>query len=129
VRTVLRRPLGTQDDSFAGLAALWLDGLAQAHDPGCGCGGLYAPALQAQEIEDDLTDYLLVRYRQLDMKALVAVVEGRKAEARHQPFEGWIRGLAARGLSFVESQVIEGDLRTFLESLAAPARRAIGICI
>ena len=123
----LRRPGQGPTDGFAGLAALWVEGLSRAHDPGCGCGGLFMPVLQADMIEDDLTDYLLSRYRRDGMIELVKLVEDRKSGSSGR-FEDWIGGLEAAGLSETGLGRIEADLRTFLESLAGQGRRNIGIC-
>ena len=127
----LRRPAGVQAEGFGALANLWVEGLSRAHDPGCGCGGLFMPALQADMVEDDLTDYLLARYRQLGDVDLVRLIEARKASAAGvtaRRFEGWIAGLDQSGLSQQSLQRIESDLRTFLESLSGQGRQGIGIC-
>ena len=123
----LRRPGQGPTDGFAGLAALWVEGLSRAHDPGCGCGGLFMPVLQADMIEEDLSDYLLARYRKEGPPELVALVEARKAGAQGR-FEDWIGGLEGAGLSPAGLARIEADLRTFVESLAGQGRRTIGIC-
>jgi hypothetical protein len=128
----LRRPQAPgAGEGFAGLAALWVEGLSRAHDPGCGCGGLFMPVLQADMIEDDLTDYLLARYRKEGFADLVALVEARKSDAQGlaaRRFEDWIGGLAGAGLSEAGLARIGADLRTFLESLAGQGRSSIGIC-
>lgn len=128
----LRRPSPeATTDGFAGLAALWVEGLSRAHDPGCGCGGLFMPVLQADMIEGDLTDYLLSRYRQEGIAELIALLEARKAPAdgdAARRFEDWIGVLDGAGLSEGGLARIEGDLRTFLESLAGQSRSSIGVC-
>jgi|GEM_PF-2602041 len=127
----LRRPAGRQAEGFAGLANLWVEGLSRAHDPGCGCGGLFMPALQADAVEEDLTDYLLARYSQLADEDLVRLIEARKAAvpgAAARRFEGWIAGLDQEGLSPESLKRIEADLRTFLESLGGQGQQGIGIC-
>jgi hypothetical protein len=124
----LRRPAEAVDGGFAELASMWLDGLSRAHDPGCGCGGLFAPALQADLIEADLTDYLLARYRQQGSTGLMRLIEARKVDAAHRPFEAWITGLDKAELAVDERARIEADLRVFVESLSGQGGRNIGIC-
>jgi hypothetical protein len=124
----LRRPRTGRDDGFDGLAALWTDGLNRSHDPGCGCGGLFAPVLQADMIEEDLTDYLLARYRQQGDTGLVRLIEQRKSEAPRRPFDLWIAGLSQVPLASADSERLEADLRVFLESLGGQGRSAIGFC-
>jgi hypothetical protein len=123
----LRRPQSTAA-GFAGLAALWLEGLTRAHDPGCGCGGFFVPVLNAQTIEMDLLDYLLARYRQLAHTDLIALIEARRsADASTTRFEDWIAGLETASLAPGCRALIEADLRTFLESLGG-ARGGVGVC-
>jgi hypothetical protein len=124
----LRRATEVVGGSFAELASMWLEGLRRAHDPGCGCGGLFAPVLQVDLIEGDLMDYLLARYRQQGSTGLVRLIEARRAEAVDRPFEDWIAGLDKAELSVDERARIETDLRVFVESLSGQGGRNIGIC-
>ena len=130
----LRAPRSAQAaDEYARLAALWREGLARNHDPGCGCGGMFAPALDAQNIEADFIGYLAERYARENAAVLEAFVAERSAalEANNAVtgLDAWIASLPQAPLSMPQRERLLADISTFVESLAGAAQKRPGICI
>ncbi len=116
----------------AGLAELWTLGLQSGHDAGCGCGGMFAPALSARIIEEDFLDYLVGRYQKEKLSALETFVTLRRGGggpgAAPPSFERWIASLDGAPLEPAARSRLLADIRIFVESLAGGARRGPGIC-
>ena len=121
----LRRP--ATGNPFTDLAELWLEGLTASHDPGCGCGGLFSPVLDARQIEEDFLDYLVDRYRKQNAVARAELVNTRRMSPA-APFESWIAALSDAPINKDEKSALFDDLRVFLESLASRSSRTPGIC-
>lgn len=117
---------------LAELGSLWQRGLATAHDAGCGCGGLFSPALEARVVEEDFLDYLHARYVKENQAELAMFVDmRRKDETRGIPpntFDRWILSLDRSPLSSPDILRLLGDIGTFVESMAGATRRGPGVC-
>ena len=128
-----RRPEAADaSPDLAELGSLWQRGLATAHDAGCGCGGLFSPALNARVVEEDFLDYLHARYAKENHGELAMFVDTRrKDESRGVPpntFDRWILGLDRSPLSSPDIIRLLGDIGTFVESMAGATRRGPGVC-
>ncbi len=114
------------------LGAAWLQGLNTSHDAGCGCGGLFAPELNAKIIEEDFLDYLFSRYEREKLGELAVFVAARRKNAPRgdkdrNSFERWITALDEAKIGDAHRARLVADIRTFVESMGG-ARRAPGIC-
>ena len=127
----LRVPSASRaEPSLGDLARLWSEGLAVTHDPGCGCGGLFIPSLNAGMIEEDFLDYLFTKYEREKSDELMALVDARRKDASRanvsNGFDHWIMGLGEAKLSAKMRAKVVADIRTFVESLSG--RRGPGVC-
>ncbi len=121
------RSAPASQDEFGRLATLWVEGLAAPHDASCGCGGMAAPALEAADVEKDVLDFLIGKYR-ADASALVDFLRERRDHRGPTRFEAWIGALEDAPLEPKFRARLEGDLRVFLESFAARGRPRVGVC-
>ena len=119
--------LPPRGNPYADLATLWIEGLTTSHDPGCGCGGLFSPVLDARQIEEDFLDYLVDRYRKQNAVARAELINARRMSPT-APFESWIAALSDAPITEDEKCALFDDLRVFLESLASRSSRTPGIC-
>jgi len=120
------RPTGEQAGEFGQLAALWVEGLSAPHDAACGCGGMAMPILDPADIETDVLDYLIGKYR--DAPELAAFLRQRRDHRAGVRFEAWLAGLGDAPLNSDARARLTADLRIFLESFAARGRPRVGIC-
>ncbi len=130
----LLRPPAPDDATpdLAELGALWLRGLNASHDAGCGCGGLFVPALSARLIEEDFLDYLHGRYEREKLAELAAFIDlRRRDDTRGAPpdtFERWIGALGDAPLAVADRARLARDIAVFVESMAGETRRGPGVC-
>ena len=125
---LLRRPGAAAPDEFGELANLWIAGLNAPHDVGCGCGGMAGPVFDASDLEVDLLDYLLGKYRAGAPEGLADFLLDRRDNRANGRFETWVAGLGAARLSEQARARLAADLRVFLVSFAERARPRIGVC-
>jgi hypothetical protein len=113
------------------LGAQWLRGLQTSHDAGCGCGGLFSPALDARIIEEDFLDYLFSRYEKEKLDELAAFIDARRNDATRgfgaNSFDRWIVTLADANLADVSRARLITDIKTFVDSMGG-GRRTPGVC-
>jgi hypothetical protein len=117
---------------LAALASLWLRGLDTTHDAGCGCGGLFVPALNARLIEEDFLDYLHARYTGEGRAELAGFIAFRRDDPTRgiapNTFDRWIATLGRSPLSNADIGRLLTDIATFVESMGGGARRGPGVC-
>ena len=127
----LLRPPAVQGGS-AQLADLWRQGLNRNHDPGCGCGGLFAPAVNARVIEEDFLDYLHARYVKDGISELANFVAVRRREVTSgigaNTFEGWLICIESATLSDAGRERLMKDIYVFVDSLGGGDQRGPGVC-
>ena len=125
-------PTGNAKVDLPDLAASWLQGLNTTHDAGCGCGGLFAPALNARIIEEDFLDYLFARYEREQRASLTAFVDARRKDVTRgvapNTFERWIVSLNDVALNDADRARLVADIATFVESMAGGARQGPSVC-
>ena len=118
--------------SLTELADLWREGLGRNHDPGCGCGGLFAPALSARVIEEDFLAYLHARYVKEGVEELVdfigARTRGDTQGVGMNTFESWIASIECVAISRGARERLVKDIYTFVESMAGGGKRGPGVC-